>query len=192
MTRTCATHLRHANATDSRWEALMWRLIPISGGTMGRRVGRRGLLLLLGGLAWILVGVGLLNQPVERFSAPGYQADSLLQWFDRAWVGWVWIAAGVIALVTGGTRNRALVSRHDAVGFNAWLTPPLTWLALYVWSGGTYLFTRGADGNDNSAVGTVTWALICLVIIVVAGWPDPTDPASRHLVSAPPRPAGRR
>lgn len=168
----------------------MWRYIPIMGTGMGRRVGRRGLLLMLGGLAWTLVGISLSTQHVERFSAPGYQPDSALQWFDLPWVGWVWIGAGIVALITGLLRDRTVVSRHDAIGFNAWLTPPLVWFALNVWSGGTYLVTGGLDGNVTSAVGVVTWALISLVIVVVAGWPDPTDPARPAAV--PPRQRQRR
>lgn len=144
---------------------------------MAKRLGRRGVLLFLGGMAWILAGLSMYAAPYERFSAPGYY-PSVLEYFDQAWIGLVWVAAGTVAMTAGALHSRKRASTMDVVGFNAWLTPPLIFACLHFWSIVAWLWSGGTNGNVRSGFGLLIWFMISLVIVIVAGWPDPQDPAA--------------
>lgn len=150
----------------------MYRMFRIERLEMARRVGRRGLLLILSGLAWVGIGISLVAEPRDRFSSPGMGTDTTLQVLDSPVFNYVWIVAGVIALFTGIFRDRRIMHNHDAIGFNAVLTPPLMVTLFFAWSFAVYLATNGREGQFGSLFAFIIYSFISLFIMVVAGWPE--------------------
>ena len=150
----------------------MYRILRIERLKAVNRIGRRGLLLVLGGLSWLGVGILLIAEPRDRFSSPGAGTDSILQVLDSPLFAYMWVIAGFIAMFTGLFRDRRLINAHDAVGFNALLTPPLSWTLFFAWSYAVNLATGGREGQSTGLYSFIVWALICLFIMVVAGWPE--------------------
>jgi hypothetical protein len=156
----------------------MWRVIRIDRSPFARRVGRRGLILIIGGLAWIAVGVTVIQTaPLsDRFTSPDAEPQTL-DLFERPWTGVVWTGCGAVAVLVGALHDRTIAAQHDAVGFNAFLIPPMMWMFCYVWSVLAYWSTGGLSGSDSGVYGLTVWTLVSLVIIIIAGWPDPSDDA---------------
>jgi hypothetical protein len=150
----------------------MFRRVHFERLDAARRLGRRGLLLILGGLGWVGAGVSLLSEPRDRFSSPGAGTDSILQILDTPIFAYLWIIAGVITLFTGMLRDRRVISNHDVIGFNAFLTPPLCWTLFFAWSFAANIATGGREGASTGLYSFIVWALISLFIMVVAGWPE--------------------
>lgn len=138
-----------------------------------QRFGRRTLILLHGGIIWMITGWATLTIPVARFSNPN--EVGLLHTLDSPLWGWMWIAGGTLAALDAPLRKR----RHgrDVLGFMGLVTPPVVWLTCYICSAIAYLATAGQSGNARSAFGMAAYYLISVVFLVIAGWPDPDDPA---------------
>lgn len=165
----------------------MWRIVHLERTRFAKRYGRRGMLLALSGLAWIGIGWSTARDPVDRFSGPGHDG-TLLDALDGAWMGYLWAVCGLVAVVTAVLRDRRITSNHDAVGFNAILTPPLVWTFGFAWSAVMYWLTGGEDGRSSSAIAIIVYALVCLFIMTVAGWSEgPTEPVQQISPTPPPR-----
>lgn len=134
------------------------------------RFGRRTFILLHGGVSWILLGWLIFTLPTRRFSASGGPLEIL----DSRYWGLVWITGGVLCLINAPLRKRW--KGRDVIGFMGLVTPPVVWLAGYLWSAGTYLLSGGEWGNDRAWTGIVFYYLISAFVLVTAGWPDPDDP----------------
>jgi len=122
-----------------------------------RMLGRRGAILLSYGTVWALVGYAQLVTPQPQ--QPGlHLALDLLPL--QVW-GWLWIVAGLIALVTAWLPQGA-----DWAGFLALPLIVLPWWLSYLtaWLQGD--FPRGW-------VAAVVWAAIAFPVLVVAGWREP-------------------
>jgi len=152
----------------------MWRVVKIERTRLAQRLGRRGLLLLLSGLAWIGVGTNIIRNNMARFSQPGPDADLILQFMDSNWIGWLWVFAGAAALVVVIFRGTRWPKISDAIGYNAILTPPMIWTLAFLWSYVTYIMSNGEYGRSTSLYSLIVWSLITLFILVIAGWPEPT------------------
>jgi hypothetical protein len=135
------------------------------------RLGRRGLMLLLLGLAYTSIGFGFVLIPQERFSAPG--AGGLLQVLDSPWFGFLWIAGGVVACASGFVRAR---TGHDAIGFNGLVVPAFVWSAFYTWSFLANVTTGGELGRPSAWIAAVVYAALTAIVLFLARWPDPDDP----------------
>lgn len=146
----------------------MWRMLRIDRTIVVRKLGRRGLILVLIGIIWILVGVNIYQFPIERFSRPG--PGGVLEFMEKPYIGLLWAIAGIIAVATGILHYLQRVAERDAIGYNALLTPALVWTLCFFWSWAAYLF--GAGGNERSLAGLLAWATISLFILVIAGWPE--------------------
>jgi hypothetical protein len=138
-----------------------------------QRFGRRTLILLHVGFIWILIGWATLSIPVARFSSPG--STGLLHAMDSPLWGYLWIVGGTLAVIDAPLRKR----RHgrDVIGFMGIVTPPLVWLAAFSWSAAAFVVTHGHAGNGRSASGAAAYYAISVFVLIVAGWPDPDDPA---------------
>ncbi|MFG3585148.1 hypothetical protein [Streptomyces sp. NPDC047990] len=124
---------------------------------LSRLLGRRGAFLLPYGTVWTLYGYAQLvsPQPDQRGLTLATQIMSLHVW------GWLWIAAGLTAVVSAWLPQGA-----DWVGF---LTLPLIvlpWMLSYLtaWLQGD--FPRGW-------VSAAVWTAIAVPVLVVAGWREP-------------------
>jgi hypothetical protein len=137
-----------------------------------QRLGRRGILLILLGLAWIGVGISNLIIRIDRFSSPGIGTDTILQMLDGPEINFIWIGAGSIAFLVGCFHDRRIVSKHEALGWNAVLTLPLLWMFFYIWSFWIYVATDGNEGRGAGLYGCIVWALVSTMIMIVAGWPE--------------------
>lgn len=143
-----------------------------------RLLGRRGLLLIFMGGLWTVFGLTLILTPnaPHRFTQANSPAP-ILGLLDESAIGWLWIVAGCMALFTALFRMR----RHgnDAWGFNALLAPAIVWSIGYIWSIALWA-TTGLYGRPTSASGATVWLIVCTFIMLLAGWPDPDDPAIRR------------
>lgn len=151
---------------------VVYRRLHLERIRLARKLGRRGLLLLLFGLAWSLIGITGIAIPVDRFSSPGIGADTILQMLDSAPVNFIWVIAGGIAIFVGSLHDRRVVNRFEALGWNAILTMPLFWMACYVWSFFIWTVTHGVEGRATGLYGSIVWAIVSLVIMIIAGWPE--------------------
>lgn len=151
----------------------MWRVIRVADTWLVRELGRRGFLLILFGLLWIAFGVGVIVTPQPRFSGPGPEVP-ILHLLDMPISGALWIVAGILGVTAGLTRRRT--RGHDAAGFNVLLAPVMLFLLGYLWSFATWVLT-GESGKETAWVSAVVWLIVCAFILLVAGWPDPDDPA---------------
>lgn len=125
-----------------------------------RMLGRRGAILLSYGTVWALYGYGILISPLPN--QPGLQlATDLLPL--RAW-GWLWIAAGLIALFSAW-----LPQGVDWAGFLALPLIVLPWMLSY--------FTSWLQGDfPRGWIASAVWAAIAVPVLVVAGWREPARP----------------
>lgn len=140
-----------------------------------RNLGRRGGVLALFGLCWIVLGVGFAVIQTERFSRPG--AGGPLEFMDSLPLpGLFWALCGMIALVNGVTRQ--LLDHEDAVGYASLIMPPTLWVLAYTWSFTMWVFTRDSAepyGRMSGFLGAVLFLVIVVIIRVIANWPDPDD-----------------
>ena len=121
----------------------------------------------------MVFGVGVLVTPQPRFSGPGPEVP-ILHLLDLPISGAVWLVAGALSTVAGLARG--YMHGHDAAGFNVLLAPVLLFLIGYIWSFGAWVIT-GESGRENAWVSSVVWVIVFAFILLVAGWPDPDDPA---------------
>jgi len=128
---------------------------------LGRRLGRRGTILLSYGAVWVLYGYGQLitPQPDQR------GLDLLLQaWPLTVWAG-LWIATGCIALATAWMRQG-----RDVIGFVALVAMVLPWMLGYL------LSWWPLDTYPRGWVVALIWAAISVPIVVSSGWQEPPRP----------------
>jgi len=142
------------------------------------RIGRRGIILIITGLIWLLYGIAIFNRPnSDRFSSPDHpEPIYVFNLLQNHWMGILWGVCGVIATFCGVLRSRRSVHPRDGIGFNAILIPSIMWALLFLWSEIIYFFTGGDYGNSGAIFGFLVWALVTAFILIIAGWPDPTDP----------------
>lgn len=138
-----------------------------------RRIGRRGALLVLSGLAWAGIAVSIWYTPsINRFSTPNSDPSLFLHLMDQPWTAFIWGVCGIIGVIIGLLGRRSPIDRREIVGFNFILTPPLFWVLAYAWSLITYILTGGEQGRASSAIAFIIYLLVTLFILVIAGWPE--------------------
>lgn len=129
----------------------------------GRRVGRRGAVLSLKGVMCVLYGYSLLVQP----PADTRGVRLLLGlWPLHVW-GWVWVAAGVLALGCAWLRQG-----RDWLGF------PAVLVVVAPWSLGS-LTSWWLYDNPRGWVSAAIWAAFGGVTAIVAAWPEPDHGGGR-------------
>jgi hypothetical protein len=154
----------------------MYRVIKFRRTT--ERIGRRGAILVITGLIWLCYGFAVFAHPrSQRFSTPTQpEPIYVFDLLQNHWMGVVWFLCGIVAIVCGLLRSRRTIHPRDGIGFNAILVPSILWTLLYLWSQIIYWFTGGVYGNPGALFGFLVWALVTAFILIIAGWPDPTDP----------------
>ncbi|WP_406418463.1 hypothetical protein [Streptomyces sp. NBC_01614] len=127
---------------------------------LGRALGRRGAFLLSFGMVWGLIGYGQLvsPQPDQRGLKLLLNRVPLEVW------GWLWIAAGLVAVVSA-----FLPQGSDRFGYAALYLMVTPWIVSYLvaWAQGN--FPRGW-------VASALYGGLAIGIMVVAGWGEPPRP----------------
>lgn len=128
-----------------------------------RHLGRRGAVLSILGVLWVLVGVNILatdyRPSLALTAAPSYQSA-------------LWVGTGFVACAFAWRPQG-----QDAPGF----------LALYVMVGYrciSYAFEWGS-GKSTAVIGLLVWLAVAALILIIAGWREangarpglPEDPA---------------
>ena len=131
-----------------------------------RLVGTRGVVLLLFGIMWVILGISFVTHPMERFSKPG--SGGVLDFLDKGPGVYIfstmWLVGGVVALAAVIQRPRTC---EDGWGFIGALLPPLLWGAGYWWSWIIYTLSGGQSGREGTYIaglvyGTITFLLMFL------------------------------
>lgn len=151
------------------------RLVPRDDARLLRVVGRRGLILVMIGVIWWVVGIYQLIEPIERFSEPG--PGGLLQFMDDRWTGWVWIAAGALAVWVGARHRRGTRDPWEPTGYAALVLPVAASMFFYIWS--ALLYAIGYGGNARAVPGMCINAVTVTLLLIIAGWQEGVPPAPR-------------
>lgn len=119
-------------------------------------VGRRGAVLILLGLTWITLGLGIIYEPAayvrELFHLRTYPPARVL----------LWIGTGAVAILC------ALHRRTRDYGFPLLYLMPTFRLVSYA--------VGWAAGYSRGWVGMAYYAALVGLIVIVAGWPEPPPP----------------
>lgn len=147
---------------------------------VGLYFGRRGSILLLFGLAFIMIGFGFATIQMDRFSRPG-PGGPLEFMDDTPWPGIFWIICGVVAVTNGLIRRR--IKNEDAPGYAALVMPPALWTVAYIWSSVSWVYTRLAHwpyeyGRQTGFIGAGAFGMIALVLLIISHWRDDLDEAA--------------
>lgn len=134
---------------------------------LSRLLGRRGAILLSYGIVWAIIGYGQITSP-----APDLRGlRLLLQMMPLDVWGWIWVASGLIAIISAW-----LPQEKDWPGFLALPLMVLPWAASYLLAWIIGDFPRGW-------VAAVVWGAIAAPVLVTAGWREPPRP--KRLESIP-------
>ncbi|MFI5755612.1 hypothetical protein [Streptomyces sp. NPDC051569] len=128
----------------------------------GRRLGLRGVALLICGIGWINYGIGLLADPrygIVRGAAALTTIAPIAAW------GWAWIGSGLASCAAA-----VLPSRRDWWGWATATAMPVAWAAAYTSARALGQFPQGLTSG-------LTWLVAPALAAVVAV-------ATRRLVQA--------
>lgn len=134
--------------------------------------GKRGAVLVLHGLIFFLIGWSYLTAPdiVARTRTFGF----IPEWIDPPLLGIPWIASGVVSIFFAIDWSWT----SDRWGFMAATMMPLFWSLLFL--------TGWINGyNPLAWISAVLYLGYALIIMVVAGWPNPTRPVDVKLPKLP-------
>ena len=147
---------------------------------LAERFGRRGACLILFGLAWVIVGIGIEVAPPPREAGVFVVHEQLPQWFRAM----LWVATGAVAVWVGG---RARLDRDDTWGFVALVAMPIerfvsffiSWLMFII----TDLLGRWFPdvetvGFDRGWYSATVWLVVVLALFVISGWRNPAPPVT--------------
>jgi hypothetical protein len=122
------------------------------------RIGRRGAILLILAVIDIAYGMSLVGPASETL---GLAATIWREHYAPLWVwgvGWLVIAA--ILIVSAFLRN-------DRFGYAAAIGWKIAWSL-------TSLASWIVGGVERGWVSSIVWAVVAGMIVVIAGWPEPT------------------
>jgi len=140
-----------------------------------RWVGRRGAVLLLFGVGYVVYGARVVSEPIVT------DPDRALLHYavPAGWRAAVWITAGLIAVLTPTVRR--YTGRLDTAGFVVALLPPLATSASYLIAWFVWLLPLAIEGDSAGWGSAAIWAVLAGVILIVAGWPEATRfPSTRE------------
>lgn len=138
------------------------RLIPRR---LRQRLGRRGLVLLLFGLAWIVEGASFFLLTDIYSAQPQY---FLLDRLPLHVQGALWMASGLVSAVVAFRPRR----EPDTLGFLAVSAMPMLIAASFLVGTATYILL-GSSLWVLGALGFLAWSPIVLALAVVASWYEP-------------------
>lgn len=120
--------------------------------------GLRPAALIVLGCGWIVYGYGIAIDPSYARSR---SLASITRYVELSTLGWVWVAAGAVAVLAGLGRRM----RYQAPGFCALAAPAVLWGVSYA---------RAAGGTGASATSTAAaWLAFSVFIVLCAGMAEP-------------------
>ena len=146
---------------------------------LGRRLGRRGGLLLLLAVLW----VGVAAQ-VAATNAP-YDVDAAVL-HERIPLGWrvgLWLASALVmaGAALAGTRD----PRVQRIGWAAALVMPAERAFGYLWSVVMVGVPGPPPGSLGSLAGLVEWCVVTAIVYTLAGWDEDVTDALAHEEDGP-------
>ena len=135
------------------------------------RFGRRGVALILLGVAWVGFGLTILAEPPLVVPDAAIVMDYVPGWAQFV----LWAATGAVAASAGSRRS------WQPIGFAVAMAMPVIRVTSFAWSTIMWL-VPGAPGGDSRSVGAgMFWLALLALIWTVSTWPDTT-----HLPSESP------
>ena len=137
-----------------------------------REVGKRGQILLVFGLIWIGLGVGVLTEGEPAY----YDQIVPFTWLPETVRAWLWIATGAVAVAYAW---RPRIIAHDGLGFLALYLMPAYRCGAFLWG---WLDSRlplgGGPGGLGDLASALIYAAVVAAVMVCSSWPNPV-PADR-------------
>ncbi|HPV80172.1 MAG TPA: hypothetical protein PLK64_10250 [Dermatophilaceae bacterium] len=135
------------------------------------RFGRRGVALILIGVAWVGFGLTLLAAP----PVPDADAAIFMDYIPAVWQFAAWAFTGMVAVVAGARRP------WQWVGYIAATIMPILRATSFAWSTIMWLVPGAPEGDSRSVGAGLMWTALIGLVLVVGSWPDTT-----HLPEAAP------
>ena len=137
-----------------------------------RKYGTRGVCLWLLGIPWVVLGIGFILNPMERFSKPG--PGGALDFLDKGpgiyIFAAVWLVGGITAMIAAIQRPRTC---KDDWGFVGVVIPPFMWGAGFFWSQIVYLISGGEFGRPTAYFGMIIyWSFALMLAFLSKRLPD--------------------
>lgn len=135
-----------------------------------RRLGRRGMVLLLLGTLWVVQGIALRSAPYVNDTDP----TVLYEYLPVNLRCGLWVVSGIVAMTVA-----ACFSPHrDRHGYTVLVVLPLERGFSLLW-GWVMTFFPGDGGYAPGLRGAATWFAVTVIVMIVAGWPEPPAKARR-------------
>ena len=140
-----------------------------------REVGKRGQLLLVFGLVWIGLGVGVLTEGDPAY----YDQIVPFTWLPETVRAWLWIITGAAAVAYAW---RPRIIAHDGLGFFALYLMPAYRCGAFLWGWlDSWLPLGGGPGYPRGWTSALPYAAMVTAVMVCSSWPNP------HAVREDPR-----
>lgn len=134
--------------------------------------GARGRFLLTWAIGYIAIGLSYIITPTPGRAA----AFSWLPiWDTPAQWGWIWLAAGIVAIVTAFRQSAREVNPTDRWGFTALFVPPIIWTVIY----GVAVFTAH---SINPLATLSIFAPMAIGMLVASEMENQVDPPRRGVL----------
>lgn len=125
-------------------------------------VGRRGTVLLVLGLVWVVVGVSIPGAPEPQFE----HVHEMLG--DPTRVA-LWAVPGLVAIYTA----LAGKDHSDVWAFRMLIAAPAIRAASYLWSWFLAVVPPPFDGDPRGWSPAAVWLLVTVLVRTIAGWRNP-------------------
>src|SRR4051812_40271372 len=124
---------------------------------VGRRIGRRGAILLILAIVDVAYGLSLMAPPPDSI---GEAATVWRQHYAPLWVwGMGWLVIAVILIVSAFLRD-------DRLGYAAAIGWKIAWSV-------STLASWVIGGVPRGWVSSIIWGVVAGMIVVIGGWPEP-------------------
>lgn len=129
-------------------------------------IGRRGMVLAIIGLIWLLYGLGMiLGDPVTVSGGGGVWHLGI----DPDVRGTVWSLTGFLAIYTAASQPRS-----DTPGFLALTVCPMVYAFSYLTAWIVWALPLPSPGYAPGLISALSWASVITLVAVCASWPEPS------------------
>ena len=133
------------------------------------RLGRRGLVLVLVGVCWVLLGISVILTP---YSSQGWVPHEEIPGWAR---GSVWIITGCVGIVTAWWPPG-----KDRWGFAAIVLMPLERAASFAVAAVGWALPGIEHGAPRGWISALIWSAVVALIMLITGWQEPPSNRGRR------------